>query len=124
MNIFVDTNVLLDSLVHREKFEENASKVLSLGLLGHNLHVSSLSIANIMYIAHKYDYNAIKETVKGIFDFINVADYKSSIVKSALSLDWKDYEDATQYLTAMDVGCDCIVTRNGKDFKKSSLPVL
>ena len=40
-----------------------------------------------------------------------------------LSSDWKDYEDATQYATALKIEADCIVTRNKKDFSKSSLPV-
>ena len=37
---------------------------------------------------------------------------------------WKDYEDATQYRSAVDELADCIVTRNKKDFKASSISVL
>ena len=41
-----------------------------------------------------------------------------------LSSGWKDYEDATQYRSAVDEQADCIVTRNKKDFKASSIAVL
>ena len=41
-----------------------------------------------------------------------------------LSSDWKDYEDATQYRSAVDEQADCIVTRNIKDFKASTISVL
>ena len=37
---------------------------------------------------------------------------------------WKDYEDATQYRSAIDEQADCIVTRNKKDFKASTIEVL
>ena len=41
-----------------------------------------------------------------------------------LSSGWKDYEDATQHRSAIDEQADCIVTRNKKDFKASTIPVL
>lgn len=37
---------------------------------------------------------------------------------------WKDYEDATQYRSAIDEQVDCIVTRNTKDYKDSIIEVL
>jgi hypothetical protein len=40
-----------------------------------------------------------------------------------LGSDWEDYEDATQYSSALEDGADCIVTRNTKDFTKSKIPV-
>jgi hypothetical protein len=41
-----------------------------------------------------------------------------------LSSGWRDYEDATQHRSAFDEQADFIVTRNKKDFKASTLPVL
>ena len=37
---------------------------------------------------------------------------------------WKDYEDATQYRSAVDELADCIVTRNKKDYKASTIEVV
>lgn len=44
-------------------------------------------------------------------------------VMQELKNEWKDYEDSTQFLSAIDSDCNCIVTRNKGDFEKSSLPV-
>ncbi len=41
-----------------------------------------------------------------------------------MNSDFKDFEDALQYFSATDSDCDIIITRNGKDFKKSLLPVI
>ena len=37
---------------------------------------------------------------------------------------FKDFEDGIQYYTALEAQCELIVTRNLKDFKKSTIPVM
>jgi predicted nucleic acid-binding protein len=41
-----------------------------------------------------------------------------------LNSDFKDFEDAVQYYSAIKAGCKVIITRNGKDFKKSTIPIM
>ena len=41
-----------------------------------------------------------------------------------LVTDFKDFEDAIQYHTALENGIDIIITRNKKDFKNSKLPIM
>lgn len=76
-----------------------------------------------MYVAHKYDYMNVKESLLAVSKFVDILDLKASVVVDMLSSAWKDYEDATQNQTALIGMADCIVTRNKKDFKGSSLPV-
>lgn len=124
MKVFVDTNVLIDYLGKREEFYDNAKKIFALGLLGkQELVISALSVANTMYIAHKYGHTKVRDGLKKVYDFLSVVDYTATIAKDAIDIGWKDYEDATQFLMAKNASCDCIVTRNGKDFKKSELPI-
>ena len=59
-----------------------------------------------------------------IADFVDVADMSGQNVVDMLTSSWRDYEDATQHRSAVDEQADCIVTRNKKDFKASTLPVL
>ena len=40
---------------------------------------------------------------------------KQNIIKS-ITLNPKDFEDAIQYSAALNGKCDCIITRNKKDF--------
>lgn len=124
MKAFVDTNILIDYLGEREGFYENAKKVFTLGLLAkYELFISSLSVANTMYVANKYGRTKVSDGLKKMFNFVNVVDYTGVIAKDAISLGWKDYEDAIQYLMAKAADCDCIVTRNGRDFRKSDIAV-
>jgi hypothetical protein len=37
---------------------------------------------------------------------------------------FKDFEDAMQYHSAMQAGIEAVITRNGKDFTNSKLPVM
>jgi predicted nucleic acid-binding protein len=45
-------------------------------------------------------------------------------IDDALKARWKDFEDAIHYQAAKAAGCDAIITRNAKDFKKADLPIL
>ena len=118
MRVFIDTNILIDFVVNRKGFSEDADKLFALGITGDiKLMTSALSYVTAMYIAHKYEYQDVKETL------LAVSDLQGNTVIEMLSSDWKDYEDATQNATALRAEGDCIVTRNKKDFTNSSLPV-
>src|SRR5699024_10387794 len=45
------------------------------------------------------------------------------VIEQARKARWNDFEDAIQYYSAKECGCDAIVTRNTTDFKASDLPV-
>ena len=46
------------------------------------------------------------------------------VVEKAINSDFKDFEDAMQYYSAISANCDLIITRNEKDFKNSMIPVM
>ena len=46
------------------------------------------------------------------------------IIDLALASDFKDFEDAMQYYTALENGLDIVITRNKRDFKNINLPIL
>ena len=51
-----------------------------------------------------------------IFEF---ADFSVSDLTHAAELNWKDFEDAVQSVTAERIHADYIITRNVRDFSKS-----
>lgn len=123
MNIFVDTNILIDFVCGRENFVEDAERLFALGCVDDvQLMTSSLSYVTTMYVAHKYGYKVV-ESLLAVSGFVEVLDLKGRTVIEMLSSDWKDYEDATQNQTAIIANAECIVTRNKKDFTASTLPV-
>ncbi|MGB0424492.1 MAG: type II toxin-antitoxin system VapC family toxin [Flavobacteriales bacterium] len=124
--LLVDTNVLLDLLGKREPFDKESRQLFSLADRGMiELVVSSLSIVNTHYILN--DVMKIKQSRSIIGKFkvlVSIHDLNDKIIELALNdNDFKDSEDGIQYYTALESKCDCIVTRNLKDFKKSALPV-
>ena len=46
------------------------------------------------------------------------------IIELSLASEFSDFEDAIQYYTAIENGIEIIITRNKKDFRHSTLPVL
>jgi cell fate (sporulation/competence/biofilm development) regulator YmcA (YheA/YmcA/DUF963 family) len=55
---------------------------------------------------------------------VEVSALNDKIVELALVSDFKDFEDAIKYHTALENGVDIIITRNKKDFKNSKLPIM
>lgn len=78
---------------------------------------------NAVYVGRKYNKTSVIEKLCRLSAFVKVVDLKGTVVVDALKSDWIDYEDASQYRTAITERADCIVTRNKKDFAQSSLPV-
>ena len=124
MTVFVDTNILIDLLCERESFVQSARMLFAYGYSGRlTLVLSSLSLVNAVYIARKYGYVDVRERLYDITEFVEVVDLRKEVAKRALTCEWKDYEDAVQYMSAIKENADCIVTRNKKDFGKSVIPV-
>ena len=55
---------------------------------------------------------------------VNVLPLDDKITDLALNSDFKNFEDAVQYFTAIENDQDLIITRNLQDFKESKIPVM
>ena len=127
MRAYVDTNILVDLVLSRQEFLPDAQRVFAIGYAGEaQLVVSALSFVNTVYLGRKYKFpmDDVLSKLRMIADFVDVADLSGHNVVDMLNSGWRDYEDATQHRSAIDEQADCIVTRNKKDFKASTLPVL
>ena len=80
MKIFVDTNILIDFVCSRENFVDDAERLFALGCVEDmQLMTSALSYVTAMYVAHKYDYKSVTETLLAVSEFIEVLDLKVRI---------------------------------------------
>ena len=97
--VFIDTNVVLDYYLDREGFSDDAEAILAYGYnQGCSLYVSSLTCANMAYISRKkFPDEAIYAVLSSLFEFAEIASVDSNAVKSAVTLQAKDFEDALQY---------------------------
>ena len=126
MNLLIDANVVIDVLEMRKPYFSNSKKVCECSELGLvNGFITSLSVANIMYVLHKnLSQSERSNVVRALNIMFNIEDTKGSDLVKAADLEWKDYEDAVQYVVAKRIGIDYIVSRNKKDFKLSDIQVL
>ena len=127
MRAYIDTNILVDLVLARQEFLPDAQRVFALGYAGEAvLMVSALSFVNTIYLGKKYKYpsDEVLAKLRMIADFVDVVDLRGQNVIDMLDSGWKDYEDATQHRSAVEEQADCIVTRNKKDYKASTIEVL
>jgi predicted nucleic acid-binding protein len=125
--LFVDTNIVIDLFAKREPFYAEAATLFSLADTKKlYLSVSALTFANTNYIllqSKKQD--EAKLILRKLKLIVSVVSLDEKIIGLSLNdNDFKDYEDALQYYTALENGDEAIITRNLKDFKKSKLPVM
>lgn len=127
MKLFVDTNVVIDLLAHRQPFYEEAKRIFSLPDNGNiDIVVSSLSFSTVSYILeHKVEHDMLTDMLRQFASIIEISSIDEKIVERSISADcaFLDIEDAMQHYSAVQSGCEMIITRNPKDFKSSVLPV-
>ena len=124
--VFVDTNVILDFLMKRSGFFDNARMIMALGYNHYcELYMSSLSFSNIAYIARKeFTGEALYKCFSSLRELLNVSSVSQESVDLAIKLQADDFEDALQYFSVGSVDADCIVSRNVKDFSFSDIEIL
>ncbi|MCH5239963.1 MAG: PIN domain-containing protein [Muribaculaceae bacterium] len=121
--LFLDTNFIIDYFV-REDFKGDCEKLLANGSeRGYIFCVSYLSIANFAFIMRKESKELLLSLIKRICEIFEVIPNNKNQIEVSLSIEAKDYEDVLQYVSAVDGNCDCIITRNEKDYSFSEIPV-
>jgi len=124
--VFLDTNVVLDLLGERKPYYDAIAKIATLGEKRKlQLVVSPISFATINYFLTKFENSKIAiEKLRKFKVICDICSLDEAIIEKGLNSSFKDFEDALQYFSATAADCDVILTRNGKDFKKSLLPVM
>lgn len=125
--LFIDTNIVIDLLAKREPFYDEAAMLFTLADKQKiSLSVSALTFANTNYILlQSKKPEESKLILRKLKLIVNVLSLDEKIVGLSLNdNDFKDYEGALQYFTALENGVDAIITRNLKDFQKAKLPVM
>ncbi len=124
--VFLDTDIVLDFLLGREPFFDEAVDVM---FLAEDRKIkclaSPLSFSNIFYIVSRLENPKFAlKTLHRLRSIVSLSPVNEKIVDSALISEFKDFEDAIQYYSAEKYQVDCLLTRNKKDYFKSQIPVL
>jgi len=124
--VFVDTDVIFDLLAKREPFYKYAARLFTNADQQElKICVSSLCFGNINYILSKQKSTTEARKILSRFKvLVEVLPVDDKVVELALNSDFKDFEDAIQYYCAIENGIKVLITRNLKDYKQASIPVL
>lgn len=124
--VLIDINILLDVLQKREPFYEVSAHLLASVETGRvKGYVAAHSITTLFYLIKK-DRSAseARATITNLLQFIIIAPVEQNTIEQALNLDYPDFEDAVQMISAVQCKADCLVTRNLKDYQPALLPVM
>lgn len=125
--ILIDTNVLLDYLLEREPFFEDAKEVILSCIDGKAKGcIASHSISNMFFILRK-DYS-VKERREVLLNLCKIFDVegidKAKLISGLSNDDFSDFEDCLQMECAKSYEADYIVTRNVSDYATSEIKAI
>jgi predicted nucleic acid-binding protein len=124
--LFIDTNIMLDLLGERIPFYDSIAKIATLADKGQVAMVASaLSYATVSYFLAKFENSETAKSKLRKFKIISeICPLDELIIEKGLNSNFSDFEDSLQYFSALTSDCDILITRNGKDFKESQIPVM
>lgn len=127
MKVLIDTNVMIDAITKRDDASSFSADVIALcssnRITG---FVASHSFSNMYYILRKEYSDKNRRVIIGEYcKILNVVSMNEDVINAALNNNnITDFEDAIQYACAESVGADYIVTRNVKDYGRSSIKAI
>ena len=127
MNLFLDTNILIDLIADRLPFSNWAYKIFEAQKSKKwKLYTTSNSILTAYYVTEKeIGKNKALKIIKILLNRLEIEPIEKSVLIDSMSLKFKDYEDAVLNQSATKLKkIDYLVTRNKKDFKNSELKVV
>lgn len=131
--IYFDTNIVIDLFDLNRPFHEYSVGILKRCLQDENtkIYLNSDTITNVFYILRsrvKLSFQDALEKLEFIKDTFTIISADVDKIESAINICkenlFKDYEDALQYICAVDEKCENIITNNPKDFINSSIKIL
>ena len=127
MKIFLDANVLVSVLNKEYPLFSYASRILSLTeKKNFQLFTSPICLAIAFYFAEKKSGAALAgKKIALIVANINIAPTnKDAVIKTISNRKIIDFEDGLEYYSALESGCQTIITEDKGDFYFSEIEVL
>lgn len=126
MKVLIDTCIIIDALQSRKPFNKDAEDIFFAVACRKFLgYITANSITDISYLINRNIKGVdSRKILASLFELFGILDTTGIDCQKALNSIIDDYEDAVMNETAIREDIDCIVTRNVKDYKNSSIKVL
>lgn len=124
--VIIDLNVILDVLQRRDPFYEASAALLAAAETGRvDGYMAAHSVTTLFYFLQKGKSSAeARATITNLLQFLKIAPIDQTTIEQSLNLDYGDFEDAVQMMSAVQCRADYLITRNIKDYQPALLPVL
>ena len=118
MRVLFDTNILLDVLLNRDPWVNQASAIWRASDEGEITgYIVACAVADIFYIARRLvTLETARAAVRICLDAFEVCPVGQQVLEQAETLSGSDFEDNVQIACADIAGLDAIVTRDKKAF--------
>jgi len=125
-SVLVDINVILDVLQKREPFYgASAGLLAALERGAAEGYVAAHSITTLFYLLQKGKGSSeARATITSLLQIFKIAPVDQETIEQALNLEFRDFEDAVQMVSALRNKINFLITRNVKDYQPALLPVL
>ncbi len=119
LKLLLDTNVLLDVVLERKPWVEDATALLDAIAKGRALgYVAAHAVTTVYYLVERERGRALAATaVSDLVQLLTVVPSGNADFQRALGIGLRDFEDGTQAAACLQLGADCLVTRNARDYK-------
>jgi len=124
--VFLDTNVLLDVLLARKPFLNDAQRLWTMAERGQiQAAVSGISFLNVYYVVRRLASGREADlAVRGMRAVFQIVPLDREIIDEAIQSPVADFEDAVQHASAIRAAANCIVTRNERHFRGATIPIM
>lgn len=127
MRVLIDTNIVLDFLLQREPFSQDAELLFQAIDVGEVVgYVTATTLTDIFYISrrHTRSIEQARQAVSETLTVMMICPVDRPVLESAFNSGLADFEDAVQIFSAVAQGLEAIVTRDAQGFLSSLIPVL
>jgi predicted nucleic acid-binding protein len=124
--VLIDINIFLDVLQMREPFYETSARLLALVEAGQiKGFIAAHSITTLFYLIQKDQSSAqARANITSLLQFLEIAPVDQNTIEQALNLDYRDFEDAVQMISALQCKAEYLITRNASDYQPALLPAI
>jgi len=127
VRVLIDTNIVLDFLLQREPFAQDAELIFKAINTGQIVgYVTATTLTDIFYISRKHT-RSVEQARQAVLETLTamvICPVNRGVLESAFKSGLADFEDAVQIFCAVDQELDAILTRDTQGFLSSSVPVL
>lgn len=124
--VLCDINFILDIFLERAPFYAPAARIFGMieakQLKG---YLCANSFPTLFYIlAKELKKDKAMKVLEKVRIVFRVAAVDEKVIDLSLASDFRDFEDAVQYYSAVNAKVDCLITRNKADYVSDTLPIM